>query len=150
MALGTGALARLGGMLASAAVVSAASIYSIADWRRVPLDQPARDALVAEGKAQTFVQTSRGFIHVRTAGPETGPVVVLVHGGSSAVKRSQTGSSRWSRRGTESSYPISSDTGTPLGPTCRTPGSSTSADPSEASWSPSSPPRTLGKWRQSP
>lgn len=76
-----GVLLRLGGMLASAAVVGAATIYSVADCRRIPLDEPARDALVAEGKAQSFVQTSKGFMHVRTAGPHDGPVVVLVHGG---------------------------------------------------------------------
>jgi hypothetical protein len=77
MAMGTGVLARLGGMLASPGVVTAASIYSVADRRRIPLDQ-------------------HGFHHVRTAGPETGP-----------------------------------------------------AGPSEASWWPSSPPRTPGTYRPS-
>jgi pimeloyl-ACP methyl ester carboxylesterase len=68
-------------MLGAAAIMGAATSYPVADRRRVRLDQAARDALVAEGKAQTFVQTSKGFLHVRVAGPETGQVVILVHGG---------------------------------------------------------------------
>ncbi|MDT5189118.1 MAG: hypothetical protein QOI28_1369 [Mycobacterium sp.] len=68
-------------MLGAATIMGAATPYPVADRRRVRLDQAARDALVAEGKAQTFVQTSRGFLHVRVTGPETGQAVILVHGG---------------------------------------------------------------------
>jgi len=78
MALRTGNVGTVVGMIAAAAAVSS---YSGADWRRIPVDQAAREALVAEGKAHTFVQTRGGVIHVRTAGPKTGPVVMLVHGG---------------------------------------------------------------------
>ena len=67
-------------LLGVAAITCAAISYPVADWRRIRLDQAARDALVAEGKAQMFVQTSQGFLHVRVAGPETGQVVILVHG----------------------------------------------------------------------
>ncbi|MDT5363160.1 MAG: hypothetical protein QOC69_4922 [Mycobacterium sp.] len=68
-------------MLGAATIMGAATSYPVADRRRVRLDQAARDALVAEGKAQTFVQTSQGFLHVRVAGLETGQVVILAHGG---------------------------------------------------------------------
>jgi len=95
MALGTGALARLGGMLASAAVVSAASSIS----RRAMLSSPRQGPDVRADQ--------QGFMHVRTAGPETGPVVVLVHAG-----RRRSSVRNWIEplveKGTESSYPISS------------------------------------------
>jgi hypothetical protein len=52
--------------------------------------QPACDALVAEGKAQAFAQTSRGFIPVRTAGPLIGDRVFRVLGAGLVTRQMAT------------------------------------------------------------
>lgn len=49
--------------------------YLIAEWRLKPLDDSARRA--APG---AFADLSEGQIHYRWDGPESGPVVILVHG----------------------------------------------------------------------
>lgn len=69
------------GIVLSALVVTAAAAYPIADWSREPMDDAARAELLREGKAENFVTTSQGVMHVRLSGPANGPVVLLVHGG---------------------------------------------------------------------
>ena len=69
------------GIVLSALVVTAAAVYPIADWSREPMDDAARAELLREGKAENFVATSQGVMHVRMSGPASGPVVLLVHGG---------------------------------------------------------------------
>tara|TARA_R110002094_G_scaffold157991_5_gene144138 strand:- start:794 stop:1837 length:1044 start_codon:yes stop_codon:yes gene_type:complete len=44
------------------------------------LTAEARDQLVAEGQAEYFAELSEGIVHYRMTGPETGPVVILIHG----------------------------------------------------------------------
>lgn len=56
--------------------------YPIVDVTRRPLNDAARAELVKDGRAQRFVQTSQGVMHVRLSGPTDGPVVLLVHGGA--------------------------------------------------------------------
>lgn len=51
------------------------STYLLAEWRLKPLDDRARQA--APG---AFAELSEGKIHYRWDGPESGPVVILVHG----------------------------------------------------------------------
>ncbi|MEM9375023.1 MAG: alpha/beta hydrolase [Pseudomonadota bacterium] len=51
------------------------STYLLAEWRLKPLDDSARQA--APG---AFAELSEGKIHYRWDGPESGPVVILVHG----------------------------------------------------------------------
>ncbi|MCE9523738.1 MAG: alpha/beta fold hydrolase [Alphaproteobacteria bacterium] len=68
-----------------ALVVAAAAIaYPAFDWLRVPLDDAARNALLASGQAQRFVTLPAGVTQVRVDGPAGGPVVVLIHGFSAA------------------------------------------------------------------
>jgi pimeloyl-ACP methyl ester carboxylesterase len=47
----------------------------------MPLDDDARQDLLRAGRAEHFVTTSLGTMHVREAGPKDGPAVLLVHGG---------------------------------------------------------------------
>jgi pimeloyl-ACP methyl ester carboxylesterase len=61
-------------------LVAAALAYPVADFLRVPMDDLARAELAKAGKADRFVPLSAGVVHVRVAGPEDGPVVLLVHG----------------------------------------------------------------------
>ncbi len=44
------------------------------------LTADARQQLLADGLAEHFVELSEGIVHYRTAGPETAPVVLLIHG----------------------------------------------------------------------
>lgn len=57
------------------AVVALAAWPWIAEWRRAPMDDAARQA--AEGR---FVALSRGLTHYDWIGPVRGPVAVCVHG----------------------------------------------------------------------
>ena len=70
-----------GAAIATLAVVLAA-VYVGAGATRDELDAAARDELVRSGRAETFVPTSQGVLHVRLSGPADGPVVLLVHGGA--------------------------------------------------------------------
>lgn len=63
-------------------LVLAAVAYPVADLLRVPMDDAARAELTKAGKADRFVPLSAGVMHVRVAGPEDGPSVLLVHGAS--------------------------------------------------------------------
>ncbi len=47
---------------------------------RVKLDEVIRTQLKKEGKASQFIKTSQGIMHVRVNGPDSGSVVLLVHG----------------------------------------------------------------------
>lgn len=44
------------------------------------LTAEARDQLLAAGQAENFAELSEGTVHYRMTGPETGPVVLLIHG----------------------------------------------------------------------
>lgn len=69
------------GLILVVALLGAALAYPIADWMRVPMDERARAELLRDGKAEKFVKTSLGTVHVRDSGPVDGPVVLLAHGG---------------------------------------------------------------------
>lgn len=58
-----------------------AALYPLSDVMRDSIDDSTRAALIKEGKAQQFIKTSLGTMHVRISGPDDGPVVLLVHGG---------------------------------------------------------------------
>lgn len=47
---------------------------------RAALDDDARDKLLSEGHAYSFIELSRGKVHYRLEGPEDGQLVVLIHG----------------------------------------------------------------------
>jgi pimeloyl-ACP methyl ester carboxylesterase len=72
--------AMIGGVVVVLAVV--ALEYPIANLQRMPLDDAARQALIRSGNADHFVHLGLGTMHVREAGPQDGPVVLLVHGGA--------------------------------------------------------------------
>ena len=63
-------------------LVLAAVAYPVVDWMRAPLDDAAREALTQSHMADRFVRLPAGVMHVRVQGPESGPVVLLVHGAS--------------------------------------------------------------------
>ncbi|QAY71534.1 alpha/beta fold hydrolase [Xylanimonas protaetiae] len=75
---------RVVGLVVAAVLVvlvgGAGIAYVVADATRAPLDDAARSQLLADGKADTFVETGGGVMHVRLSGPQDGPVVLLVHG----------------------------------------------------------------------
>ncbi|WP_213807456.1 alpha/beta hydrolase [Granulicella sp. dw_53] len=71
--------AMLGGLVVVLAAV--ALEYPLANLQRMPLDDAARQALIRSGDADHFVHLGLGTMHVREAGPQNGPVVLLVHGG---------------------------------------------------------------------
>jgi len=73
---------KWGGIALGVVVVLLGATYFVADWTRPNLDDKARAVLVREGRAQRFVATSHGVMHVRVSGPVDGPVVLLVHGGA--------------------------------------------------------------------
>jgi pimeloyl-ACP methyl ester carboxylesterase len=63
-------------------VVGLVAVYVVAGVTRETLGEAARTELLRDGKAERFVPTSQGVMHVRVSGPEQGPVVLLVHGGA--------------------------------------------------------------------
>ena len=72
---------RKAALIVGLILAAVALAFPVSNWFRVPMDEAARNALLREGKARQFVRTSPGTLHVRVAGPEHGPVVLLVHGG---------------------------------------------------------------------
>lgn len=73
---------KWGGVAVAALALALAGTYVVAGATRAVLDDPAREDLLRSGRAERFVPTSQGVLHVRVSGPETGPVVLLVHGGA--------------------------------------------------------------------
>jgi pimeloyl-ACP methyl ester carboxylesterase len=74
-------IGRIVGVLLAVAVVASVGLYVGTDLSRSAVDDTARAELISNGKADTFVTTSVGVMHVRVSGPDDGPVVLLVHGG---------------------------------------------------------------------
>lgn len=74
-------IGRVVAAIVAVAVVGVTLAYPIADWSRATLDDSARQQLIDEGKADTFVTTSEGVMHVRVTGPADGPIILLIHGG---------------------------------------------------------------------
>jgi pimeloyl-ACP methyl ester carboxylesterase len=70
----------LGGLIV-VALLAVGVTYVATDLSRTSLNDAARAELTSSGKADTFVKTSQGVMHVRIDGPADGPVVLLVHGG---------------------------------------------------------------------
>lgn len=62
-------------------IIALITIYPLSDEMRDTIDETVRAKLLQDGKAQQFVKTSFGTMHVRVTGPKDGPVVLLVHGG---------------------------------------------------------------------
>jgi pimeloyl-ACP methyl ester carboxylesterase len=72
---------KWGGAAVVGLVVALVVVYVAAGVTRETLGETARVELLREGKAEQFVPTSQGVVHVRVSGPGQGPVVLLVHGG---------------------------------------------------------------------
>jgi len=73
---------KWGGATVVGLVVALVAVYVVAGVTRETLGEAARTELLRSGKAERFVPTSQGVMHVRVSGPEQGPVVLLVHGGA--------------------------------------------------------------------
>jgi pimeloyl-ACP methyl ester carboxylesterase len=73
---------KWGGIAVATLVVALAAVYVVAGATRETLGETARTDLLRSGKAERFVPTLQGVMHVRVSGPESGPVVLLVHGGA--------------------------------------------------------------------
>ncbi len=71
-----------GGIGLGVLVILLGATYVVVGWTRPSLDDTARADLTRDGRAQQFVKTSQGVMHVRLSGPQDGPVVLLVHGGA--------------------------------------------------------------------
>lgn len=66
-------------LLAAIALIMLMS-YWAAGRARAALDADAREKLLAEGHAYSFLELPEGTVHYRLEGPEDGQLVVLVHG----------------------------------------------------------------------
>ena len=66
-------------LLAAIALIMLMS-YWAAGRARTALDDGAREKLLAEGHAYSFLELPEGTVHYRLEGPEDGQLVVLVHG----------------------------------------------------------------------
>jgi len=73
---------KWGGIGLGVLVLVLGATYFVADWTRPSLDDEARAELLRDHRAEKFVRTSQGVMHVRLSGPADGPVVLLVHGGA--------------------------------------------------------------------
>lgn len=69
----------LGVLLVAIALIMLMS-YWAAGRARAALDADARDKLLADGHAYSFLELPQGTVHYRLEGPENGQLVVLVHG----------------------------------------------------------------------
>ncbi len=68
------------GILAAALALIMLMSFWAAGRAREALDDTAREKLLADGAAYSFVDLPEGTVHYRLEGPEAGPLVVLVHG----------------------------------------------------------------------
>ena len=68
------------GILAAALALIMLMSFWAAGRAREALDDTAREKLLADGAASSFVDLPDGTVHYRLEGPEAGPLVVLVHG----------------------------------------------------------------------
>ncbi len=73
---------KWGGIGLGAVAALLGATYVGADRIRPSLGEAERAELARKGRAERFVRTSRGVMHVRLSGPQNGPAVLLVHGGA--------------------------------------------------------------------
>jgi pimeloyl-ACP methyl ester carboxylesterase len=93
---------KRGGIGLGVAVLLLTATYFVVDWTRPALDEEARTELLRDGRAKQFVRTSQGVMHVRVSGPESGPVVLLVHGGAVGGQ----GFQNWQKPLTDAGYRV--------------------------------------------
>lgn len=74
------AILKGAGLVTAAILIIMLASYWAAGRAKPVLDASLRDALKRQGVAHSFVELEEGWVHYRLEGPETGPLVVFVHG----------------------------------------------------------------------